>query len=136
MTNQSDIYLEEGKYAIQVQALKKEADKQSAMAGYLSESAIVTKQDDNIFVTFMLKDDKIIKKFQVSNESGEWVAAIDYEVNKETNTRFELFQLERLIPTLHVRVQYEVEHEGQIFQGDETLRLVFDEESLDTVDNI
>ncbi len=134
MTKQSSIQIDEGKYVIEVQTLKKDADEASAMADYLSQSAIITNQDDKLYLTVMFMDHKTITGFQVKNESGEWIEAIDQQVNEETNNRFEMFELHQLTSPLSVRVQYEVMHGEQNFSGDEELRLAFDEESLENVE--
>lgn len=135
MTKQSMILVDEGKYVIHVQTLKMETDEPSAMANYLSESAIVTNEGGSLYVTFMLMDHQIVTGFQIEDEAGELIQAADKQVNEESNTRFEMFQLGQLPILLHIRVQYEVEHEGQTMKGDEALRLSFDENSLERVDN-
>lgn len=131
MSVQEVIQIDEGKYMIDVQTLKKETDEPSAMASYLSPSAIVTNQDDSLYLTVMFMDQKTIVGFQVENQTGEWVEAIDQQVNEEANSRYEMFNLDRLMSPLNVRVQYEIIHEGQKITGDEELRLAFEEESLE-----
>lgn len=132
--DQKVINIEEGKYAIGVQTLQKDKDEPSAMANYLSQMAIVTKQDDFLTLSLLLQSQKTITGFQVENQTGELVEAIEKQVDEEMDRRFEMFQLDRFTSTLNVRVQYEVEHEGQNFKGDEALRLSFDEESLEKLD--
>jgi len=129
MTKQSVIHVEEGKYVIHVRTLQEEKDEPSAMAGYLSESAIVTSQDGSLSLTLMLKDHQTITGFQVENQG-----AIEKQINEEKNMRFEQFALERLLAYLPVRVQYKVEYGGKEIKGDEALRLYFDEASLEDAD--
>lgn len=133
MTHAS-IPIEEGKYGIRLQALKKDADEPSAMANYLSQMAIVTKQDDLLTLSLLLQSQQTITGFQVENQTGEFEEAIDQQVDEEMDRRFEMFSLRELPAILHARVQYEVEHEGKVMKGDEVLRLSFSEESLEKVE--
>lgn len=136
MTKQSTIQVGEGKYVIQVETLKKDTDEPSAMANYLSEAAILTNEGGALYATFMFKNHEVVTGFQVKNDAGEFVQATDEQVNEEDNTRFEIFQLGQLTSELHVRVQYEIEHDGQTMKGDEAFRLSFDESSLERVDDL
>src|SRR5690625_6287211 len=126
MTKQSVIHVEEGRYVIHVRTLQEDKDEPSAMAGYLSESAIITNLNGSLSLTLMLKDHQTITGFQVENQE-----AIEKQVNDETNMRFEMFELDRLPAYLPVRVQYEVEYGGKEIKSDEALRLYFDEASLE-----
>lgn len=125
MSNNSVINLDQGKYVMRIQALQKDSDEPSVMADYLSESAIVTNEEGSFFLTLMLMEQQVVTGFQVENKE-----AIEKQVNEETNNRFELFELEQLSTILSVRVQYEIEYEGQEIKGDEALRLSIDEESI------
>lgn len=136
MTKQSMIQVGEGKYIIHVETLKLDTDEPSAMANFLAESAIVTNEEGVLYATFMFMDHKVVTGFQVKNEAGEFIQATDEQVNEEDNTRFEMFQLSQLPSLLHVKVQYEIEHDGQMMKGDEALRLSFDESSLERIDNL
>lgn len=129
MTKQSMIPIEEGKYIIRVRTLQEEKDEPSAMADYLSDSAIISNVDGSLNLTLMLKDHQTITGFQVENQE-----AIDKHVNEESNMRFEMFELDQLPVLLPVRVQYEVEYGGKEIKGDEALRLSFDEDSLEAVE--
>lgn len=131
---QSIINLDEGKYAIGVQTLQKDAEEPSAMANYLSQMAIVTNQDGALTLSLLLQEQKTITGFQVENQTGELVEAIERQVDEEADRRFEMFELEHLSTILNVRVQYEIEHDGQNFKGDEALRLAFDEASIEKLD--
>lgn len=131
--NPKIIQIEKGKYAIGVQALKKDADEPSAMANYLSQMAIVTNQDDYFTLSLLLQSQKTITGFQIENGAGEFIEASDRQIDKEMDRRFEMFELENLLANLNARVQYEVEHEGKSFKGDEILRLSFIEDSLEKI---
>lgn len=128
------IPVEEGKYGIRLQTLKKDADEPSAMANYLSQMAIVTKQDHLLTLSLLLQSQQTITGFQIENQTGEFEEAMDKQVDEEMDRRFEMFSLSELPAILHARVQYEVEHEGKVIKGDEVLRLSFSEESLEKVE--
>ncbi len=132
--NQKTIQIEKGKYAIGVEALKKDADEPSAMANYLSKMAVVTNHDEYFTLSLLLQSQKTITGFQVENHAGEFIEASDRQIDEEMDRRFEMFELENLPANLNARVQYEVEHEGKSFKGDEILRLSFIEDSLEKVD--
>ena len=131
---QKEIKLDEGKFAIGVETLQKDSDEPSAMANYLSKIAIVTRQDGVLRLSLLLQSQKTITGFQVEKQAGELVEAVEKKVDDEMDRRFEMFELEHLPSILNVRVQYEVDHEGQKFKGDEALRLHFNEESLEKLD--
>lgn len=118
------------KFAIDVQALKETSDEPSIMLQYLSQVAMVERVEEGVRLSLLLQSQDVITGFQVKDERGEWVAAVDAHINEEMNRRVELFALERLPETLHVRVQYEAPYEGGTFKGDEPLRLVFDASSI------
>lgn len=128
------ITLDNGKYAIQFQALKKDNDEPSVMADYLSQVAVVTKQDDFLALSLLFQSEQTITGFQIDRGDGEFVEAIEKHVDEEMERRSEAFALNTLHKHMPVRVQYEVAHEGKTFEGDEMLRLVFDEDSLKKVD--
>lgn len=128
------ISIEEGKYGIRLEALKKDADEPSAMANYLSQMAIVTKQDDLLTLSLLLQSQQTITGFQIEDQTGAFVEAIEQQVDEEMDRRFEMFTLAELPTILQARVQYEVEHEGKSLKGDEMLRLSFVEESLEKVE--
>lgn len=132
--DQSIINLEEGKYAIGVETLQKDADEPSAMANYLSKTAIVTNLEGDFTLSLLLQAQKTITGFQVENQAGELVEAIEKRVDEELDRRVEMFALDRLTSILNVRVQYELEHDGRNFKGDEALRLSFDEENIEKLD--
>lgn len=127
------IEVDKGKYALQLQALKQNADEPSAMANYLSKTAIVSKEDNTLTLSLLFQSEQTITGFQVENHAGELIEASQKQVNDETERRYELFELKSLPAILNVRVQYEVEHEGRSFTGDEMLRLVFDQATLEKV---
>ena len=129
--DQAVINIEEGKYAIGVQTLKKDENEASAMANYLSQKAIVTKQDEFFTLSLLLQSQTTITGFQIENEGDEFVEATESQIDEETDRRFEMFELSHLPVILRARVQYEVEHDGRSFKGDEVLRLSFDAQSLE-----
>lgn len=131
---QAIIPIEEGKYGIRLQTLKKDADEPSAMANYLSQMAIVTKQDELVTLSLLLQSEKTITGFQIENQAGEFVEAVEKQVDEEMERRFEMFTLTQLPAILRARVQYEVPHEGKVMKGDEVLRLSFFEDSLEKVE--
>ena len=126
--------LEKGKYAIPLEALKKDEDTPSAMADYLSNFAVVTKKDENLTLSLLLYNQQIITGLQIENHEGEFTEAIANQVDEEKNWRYEMFELNNLPNNLNVRVQYEVEHEGKSFKGDEVLRLSFAADSIEKLD--
>lgn|SRR5690625_163065 len=127
--------LQEGKYVIFVDAMKKDTDEESAMAPYLGETAIVSKIDEKLYITFMLMEQEIITNFQLSN-GDEFYEAIDKQVNEELNNRYEMFQIKELTDSIVARVQYKVTYEGRKIDGDEQLRLVLDPHSLKNVEKL
>lgn len=127
--------LQEGKYVIFVDAMKKDTDEESAMAPYLGETAIVSKIDEKLYITFMLMEQEIITNFQLSN-GDEFYEAIDKQVNEELNNRYEMFQIKELTDSIVARVQYKVTYEGRKIDGDEQLRLVLDPHSLKNVEEL
>ena len=129
------IKLEDGKYAVTVQALKKEADEPSAMEPYLGEVAIVTVAGGRTYLTFMLREQNIITNFQLLHGDHP-IERMNSQVNEELNNRYEIFELEELKATVIARVQYELTHEGREIKGDEQLRLVLDEESIQDLEGI
>lgn len=129
--NQSIIDVKEGKYAIGLQALKKDSNEPSVMADYLSQKAIITKQDGVLTLSLLFQSQQTITGFQVEHQSGKFIEAIEQQINEEMDRRFEMFKLDKLPATLNVRVQYEVKQNGQSFKGDEALRLAFIEEALE-----
>lgn len=130
------IQLDDGKYVVTVQALKKNEDEKSAMAPYLSETAIVTVLEGKTYVTLMLKEQQVVTDFQIALDEEAFISNIDYQINEELNSRYEMFELEELKGTLLARVQYELTYEGQRISGDEQLRIVLDEDSIENVENI
>ncbi|MEC2158882.1 NEAT domain-containing protein [Virgibacillus halodenitrificans] len=127
------INVDEGTYAIKIQAMKKNEDEPSAMASFLSESAIIENQAGSLSLIITLLDAKTITGFQVKNQAGEEINAFDKRLNEEANTRDEVFKIDELTTSLGARVQYEAVYQGQKIQGDEELRLIFVEESLEKV---
>src|SRR5690625_8045208 len=99
--------LQEGKYVIFVKAIKRDTDEKSAMAPYLGETAIVSKIDEKLYITFMLMEQEMITNFQLSI-GDEFYEAIDKHVDDELNNRYEMFQLKEHTDSIVARVQYNV----------------------------
>lgn len=129
--SENTIQVEQGKYAIGLQTLKKDADEPSAMANYLSQMAVVTKEEDIFTLSLLLQSQETITGFQIEDENGTFVEAIEKQVDTGMDRRYEMFTITSLPKYLRARVQYEVEHEGKSFKGDEILRLSFIEDSLE-----
>ena len=90
------INLEKGKYAIPLQALKKDEDAPSAMTDYLSNFAVVTKKDDKLTLSIILYNQQIITDLQIKNHEKAFTEAIEEQVNEEKNWRYEMFELNYL----------------------------------------
>lgn len=129
------IQLEEGKYLVRMQALKKDEDEASAMGPYLGENAILTLQDGKTYITLMLMEQDVIKNFELLAEKAV-IPKIDSQINEELNSRYEMFELPELEKELLARVQYELEYEGREIKGDEQLRLLLEEDSIQNVEEI
>lgn len=125
-----------GKYVVEVSTLKKDLDEPSAMAPYLSHHCIVTKEEDKIFITFMILNEHVITGLQIKNEAGVIMESINHHVDESSKTRYEIFHFEQLNSHHEAQVQYEVDHEGEVFKGDETLRLYFNENSAQNVEDL
>src|SRR5699024_6941745 len=78
---------------------------------------------------------QVITGLQIENHEKIFTEAIAEQVNEEKNWRYEMFELNYLPSNLNVRVQYEVEHEGKSFKGDEVLRLYFDTDNVEKIDS-
>src|SRR5690625_3395566 len=126
--------LQEGKYVIFVEAMKRDTDEKSAMAPYLGETAIVSKIEDELYITFMLTEQKIITGFQLSNDNDEFYEAIDTQVNEELDNRYEMFHIKELTNSIVARVQYEVTYEGRKIDDYEQIKLMIDLNRLKNVE--
>jgi len=127
---------EKGKYAIPIEALKKDEDAPSTMADYLSNFAVITKNDGDLTLSLLLFNQQTITGLQVENNEGGFTKAIANHIDEEKNWRYEMFKLTNLPNSLIVRVQYEVDHEGSSFKGDEMLRLSFATDSIERLDEM
>lgn len=130
------ITLDEGKYVVQVKAMKLDVDEPSAMAPYLSNNSIITNISGQYFLTLMILEEHIITGFQLKNNVNELKNCIERHRDETAKTRYEIFQLEEFRTIHEVQVQYEVDHEGKVFEGDEKLRLFFDANSIQNIDEI
>lgn len=130
------ISIDEGKYVVQVKTMKKTEAEPSAMAPYLSNNSIVTKVSGQYFLTLMILEEQIITGFQLKNKADEYVNSMENHRDEESSTRYEIFQLEDFRTIHDARVQYKIDHDGKTFEGDEELRLFFDSDSVQNVDEI
>jgi len=130
------ITLDDGKFLVNVQAIQQHSNETSAMQPYLSHHAILTKEKENIFLTLMIQEQKVITGLQVIDENREAITSFERQVDEENGIRYEIFQLPQLFTLMSIQVQYEVEHKGDTFTGDEPLRLYFDPESVQNVEEI
>ncbi|HZW68257.1 MAG TPA: NEAT domain-containing protein [Pseudogracilibacillus sp.] len=130
------IPIDEGKFVVQVQALKQNKDEASAMAPYISKNSIITNEQGKLFLSLMFTEQDIITGFQIKNKQGEFIPCVNAHTDTETNARYENFSLDALKDFHDARVQYKVNQDGNIFEGDETLRLFFDRDSVLNVNKI
>jgi len=130
------INLEQGKYIAQIQTLKKDEDESSAMAPYLSEHVIITHESGHYFITLMIQEEQVVTGFQLIKKDGELNHAIDQQIDQDTKVRYEIFQLENFRTMIPAQVQYEIDHEGSTFKGDEKLRLYINQETIQNVNDI
>lgn len=135
MQNQT-IQLEDGKYVVQVQAVKKDTEEASAMGPYLSNNSIVTYESGEIYLTLMLVEEKIITGLQIKNKEEQYEERINFHRDEEANARYEIFKLDHFQSVHEAKVQYEIEHEGEWIKGDEELRLFFEPDSIQNVEDI
>lgn len=130
------IELQDGKYIVEVQAIKKDSSETSAMAPYLENNAIITKEAGQNFVTLVINEEEIVKGLQVKSGDRTFNDSINKQVNKDENIRYEIFHLEQIQTVLPARVQYKINHEGNIIEGDEELRLLINDETVQNVEDI
>lgn len=128
--------LEDGKYVIPVEAIKKDNDEPSAMAPFLDKNSLITKQSNFLFIALIIREEHVITGLQLKSEAGTWVEAKEKQTDQESNIRYEVFDIGTLHDVIEARVQYEVEQNGQTFSGDEKLRLKLDTTELRDVDSI
>lgn len=133
---QSIIELKDGKYVAQVQAMKKDIDEPSAMAPYLANNVIITCREGTYFLTLMIQEEEIVTGFQIQTNDNTFAPSIEQQVDDQQSVRYEIFQVERLLTILPARVQYKVNHECNIFEGDEALRLLVDLETIQNVEDV
>lgn len=130
------IELNNGKYVVKVDSLKKLERVASAMAPYLGETCIVTKEDEKVFITLVIKEQQVVTHLQLLTDNEKWIDAIDKQIDNATNSRYEIFELGELYGEITARVIYEINHNGRLFKGDEQFRLSFDETSIQNVENL
>lgn len=125
--------LEDGKYVVEIQAIKKDSDETSAMDPYLARHAIISKEAEKTYLTIMIQEANIVTDFKLEDKQGNLVNCLEQKIDEAKNNRYEIFEFYPSTSALQARVQYEVDHEGSTFKGDEQFRLLFD---LDSIKNI
>src|SRR5690625_3318633 len=116
--------------------MKRSSNEESAMTPYLANNSIITIEPGQLFVTLMIKEEKIVTGFQFKNNYGELIHSINQQIDDSANIRYEIFQLDELYTIMEAQVQYKIEHNAQLFEGDEALRLFFNPDSIQNVDDI
>lgn len=130
------IELHDGKYVVEVQAIKKDSTETSAMAPYLANNAIITKEAGQNFVTLVINEEEVVKGLQVKSSDNTFKDSINNQVNQDENIRYEIFHLEQIQTILPARVQYKVNYEGDIIEGDEELRLFINDDTIQNVEDM
>jgi|SRR5690625_693197 len=130
------IELHDGKYVVEVQAIKKDSTETSAMAPYLANNAIITKEAGQNFVTLVINEEEVVKGLQVKSSDNTFKNSINNQVNQDENVRYEIFHLEQIQTILPARVQYKINYEGNIIEGDEELRLFINDDTIQNVEDM
>jgi len=130
------IELNDGKYVVEVQAIKKDSTETSAMAPYLANNAIITKEAGQNFVTLVINEEEVVKGLQVKSSDNTFKNSINNQVNQDENVRYEIFHLEQIQTILPARVQYKINYEGNIIEGDEELRLFINDDTIQNVEDM
>src|SRR5690625_7075381 len=88
------------------------------MQPYLSHHAILTKEKENIFLTLMIQEQKVITGLQVIGETRKAITSFERQVDEESEIRYEIFQLPQLFTLIdrkstrlnssHVAISYAV----------------------------
>lgn len=125
--------LNEGKYIVDIELMQKDSNELSEIANYLAKRAIITKEQNILTMTLLVLDNGSILGLQLEG-NNEWVEADLYNVDDETNRRYELFELDHLTEIISARAQYEYNYEGRIMKADEELKLAIDQSSIEVVD--
>ncbi len=118
------IHLEDGNYTIDLEALHAKEDKPSGMARYIDQTASLAVKGGKTLLTLTLTDHKTVTGFQVEGKQP-----VKEEVNEADNTRAVTYELDQLTTMMNAQVQYTV----GAHNGDQPLRLAFNENSLSEV---
>lgn len=130
------IDLQEGKYIIRMKAVKSDSSAVSAMDPYVANNCVITKTNHQTFITLQIKEHEVVKVLQLIKEDGAYIDSLDQHIDYDSNIRYEIFPVESLQTLISARVQYKVPHGESFFEGDETLRLYFDETTLQSTDEL
>ena len=115
----------DGDYTIDFEALHAEEDKASGMAKYLDNPASLTVENGKAIVTLTINDHKTVTGFQVEKD-GKLIEPNKEKVHELTNKREVTYELDTLLTIVKAQVQYTV----GAHNGDQPLRLAFDQDSL------
>lgn len=122
----SAINLELGNYTIEFKAAKAEAAETSSMARYLDNPAKVSVRDDAIYVTLKINDHKTVTGFQVEGKEP-----VNVNVDEGNNLREVTYKLDKFYNLHEARVQYTVATPMGTHEGNQPLRLIFDQNSVE-----
>lgn len=121
----TEIELKDGHYTIEFQALHAEEDKNSAIERYLNNPTKLSVKDGKVFVTITINDHQTVTGFQLEN-NGKLIEPTDIKADESSNTREVTYELDKLLNFVKAQVQYKVGN----YNGNQSLRLAFKEETL------
>ncbi|WP_077302324.1 NEAT domain-containing protein [Virgibacillus pantothenticus] len=119
------IEVDDGNYTIEVASLHAKEDKPSGMSRYIDKTASLSVKDGKTLLTLTLNDHRTITGFQVDGKEP-----IEENINEAKNWRKVTYELNHLATIMNANVQYKVESH----QGDQPLRLSFNQNSLKEVE--
>ncbi|MFS0645304.1 NEAT domain-containing protein [Siminovitchia sp. 179-K 8D1 HS] len=119
------IHLEDGNYTIDLEALHAKEDKPSGMARYIEKTASLAVKGGKTLLTLTLTDHKTVTGFQVEGKQP-----VTEDVNEAKNTRAVTYELDQLTTLMNAQVQYT----AGAHNGDQPLRLAFNEDSVTPAD--
>ncbi|GIN92387.1 hypothetical protein J22TS1_34380 [Siminovitchia terrae] len=118
------IHLEDGNYTIDLEALHAKEDKPSGMARYIDQTASLAIKGGKTLLTLTLTDHKTVTGFQVEGKQP-----VKEEVDEVKNMRAVTYELDELTTMMNAQVQYT----AGAHNGDQPLRLAFNEDSVSEV---
>src|SRR5699024_2038750 len=101
------------------------------MVRQLNNPASLAVMEVKSFLTLTINDHKTVTGFQVDN-AVELIQPTEEKINEAANTRAVTYELDDLLSIIDARVQYTV----GTHSGDQPLRLAFNEDSLQAVDEV